>query len=102
MDDLTGFQRDLLYVIAGHDGMHGLGVKDVLEADFDTTVDHGQLYPNLDAVVEMDLVEKGIQDRRTNTYTLTDRGRRELAARRQWEDQCLEDVPSISIGAKRE
>jgi hypothetical protein len=31
MYDLTGFQRDLLYVIAGLDEPHGLAVKDELE-----------------------------------------------------------------------
>ncbi|WP_394347183.1 hypothetical protein [Halobacterium salinarum] len=31
MHDLTGFQRDLLYAIAGLDEPHGLAVKDELE-----------------------------------------------------------------------
>lgn len=98
MNDLTGFQRDLLYVIAGHDGSHGLGVKAILEADFETTVDHGRLYPNLDTLVAKSLVEKSTQDRRTNAYELTDRGQRELKDRRQWEDKYLDDAPSINAG----
>jgi len=31
MYDLTGFQRDLLYVIAGLDEPHGLAIKEELE-----------------------------------------------------------------------
>lgn len=31
MYDLTGFQRDLLRVVAGLDGSHGLAIKDELE-----------------------------------------------------------------------
>jgi len=31
MHDLTGFQRDLLYVIAGSEKPHGLAIKDELE-----------------------------------------------------------------------
>ena len=30
MYDLTGFQRDLLYTIAGQDDPHGLAIKDEL------------------------------------------------------------------------
>ena len=32
MYDLTGFQRDLLYLISGLNDPHGLAVKDELEA----------------------------------------------------------------------
>jgi hypothetical protein len=35
---------------------------------------------------------KGTKDRRTNVYRLTDRGRRELSARREWEAQYLDEV----------
>lgn len=31
MYDLTGFQRDLLYVIAGREEPHGLAIKQELE-----------------------------------------------------------------------
>jgi len=85
MYDLTAFQRDLLYVISGLDRPHGLLVKEELESYYDEEINHGRLYPNLDALVQKGLVEKGQQDRRTNYYQLTRRGRRELDARRDWE-----------------
>jgi DNA-binding PadR family transcriptional regulator len=85
MHDLTGFQRDLLYVIAGLDEPHGLAIKEELEGYYESEVNHGRLYPNLDTLVEKGLVEKGQRDRRTNFYTLTRRGERELDARQDWE-----------------
>jgi DNA-binding PadR family transcriptional regulator len=87
MYDLTGFQRDLLYVIAGLDEPHGLALKDELELYYETEIHHGRLYPNLDTLVDKGLVEKGSKDRRTNVYSATKRGRRELEARREWEQQ---------------
>lgn len=92
MHDLTGFQRDLLYVIAGGDEPHGLAIKDELEGYYETEIHHGRLYPNLDTLVEKGLVEKGQRDRRTNFYTVTQRGRRELEARQEWEAQYLDET----------
>ena len=89
MYDLTGFQRDLLYVAAGKDEPHGLAIKDALEDYYETEVHHGRLYPNLDTLVEKGLLEKGQIDRRTNYYQVTQRGRREIDARREWEDQYV-------------
>lgn len=90
MHDITGFQRDCLYAIAGLNEPKGLAIKAELDAYYDQEINHGRLYPNLDALVEKGLVEKGTIDDRTNSYTLTRRGRRELEARREWEAKYLE------------
>ena len=87
MHDLTGFQRDLLYVVDGLDEPHGLAIKDELEDYYEKEIHHGRLYPNLDTLVDKGMVEKGQRDRRTNFYTLTTRGQREIEARREWEAQ---------------
>lgn len=87
MYDLTGFQRDLLVVIAGLENPHGLMIKDRIESYYETEINHGRLYPNLDTLVDKGLVEKGSKDKRTNIYSLTNRGWRELEARRKWENQ---------------
>jgi DNA-binding PadR family transcriptional regulator len=92
MYDLTGFQRDLLYVAAGLDEPHGLAIKDELENYYEKEIHHGRLYPNLDTLVEKGLIEKGKADRRTNVYSVTRRGHREIEDRRQWEDQYVEDT----------
>lgn len=92
MQDLTAFQRDVLFVIAGHDEPHGLAIKQELDDYYTEEINHGRLYPNLDTLVEKGLVEKGEKDRRTNEYRLTDRGQRELVARRQFEDELVGDL----------
>ncbi|AHG03572.1 PadR family transcriptional regulator [Halobacterium sp. DL1] len=90
MDDLTGFQRDLLVVAAGLEEPNGLDIKSELEQYYTSEINHGRLYPNLNTVVEKGLVEKGQKDERTNQYVVTDRGERELDARRDWEDDYVE------------
>jgi len=92
MYDLTGFQRDLLYVIAGLEEPHGLAIKEELEDYYEKEIHHGRLYPNLDTLVEKGLVEKGEKDRRTNVYLITARGEREIEARREWERQYVEET----------
>jgi len=90
MYDLTGFQRDCLYVIDGQEEPHGLAIKEELETYYESEIHHGRLYPNLDTLVEKGLVEKGELDRRTNSYAVTRRGRREIEARREWEQQYVD------------
>lgn len=92
MYDLTGFQRDLLYTIAGYDEPHGLAIKEELENYYENNINHGRLYPNLDTLVDKGLAEKGELDQRTNFYKLTQRGEREIKARREWEGQYVDDL----------
>ena len=92
IDDLTAFQRDRLYVIAGLDNEtppYGLAIKEELDKHYSGGINHGRLYPNLNDLVETDLVEKGSVDDRTNSYGLTERGHREIEARREWEDRYV-------------
>ncbi|WP_129116305.1 PadR family transcriptional regulator [Halegenticoccus tardaugens] len=90
--ELSGFQRDLLIVIAGHDQPSGQDIKTELEDARDEEINHGRLYPNLDVLVNKGDVEKGQIDRRTNYYELTDEGRTALRERRGWEEQYLQET----------
>ncbi|NGM69528.1 PadR family transcriptional regulator [Natronolimnobius sp. AArcel1] len=92
--DLTGFQRDLLVVIAGLDRPSGQTIKSNIERDADIDINHGRLYPNLDTLVNRNLVEKGQLDRRTNYYAITDDGKAALQERESWEQEYLEAVVS--------
>ncbi|MCG1004754.1 PadR family transcriptional regulator [Halobacterium noricense] len=65
-------------------------VKDELEEYYESEIHHGRLYPNLDTLVDKGLVDKGELDQRTNVYTVTRRGEREIAARREWENQYID------------
>ena len=87
--DLTGFQRDLLYVIAGQRQPSGQRIKEELESDFGE-ITHGRLYPNLDTLVQKELINKGERDRRTNYYEITESGTTALRTRREWENQYVD------------
>jgi DNA-binding PadR family transcriptional regulator len=71
--ELTAFQQNIL-VILSEEPMYGLAVKRALEEYYEAEVNHGRLYPNLDDLVAMGLVEKSELDKRTNQYELTERG----------------------------
>jgi len=97
MDDLTGFQRDLLFVVAGLDEPNGLEIKDEIEDYYETTINHGRLYPNLDTLVDTELIEKTKQDERTNAYRLTEGGETILERRRTWEDRYVAEMKETSL-----
>jgi len=64
MHALTGFQRDVPYVIAGTDSPNGLGSKGNLDDYYASVINHGGLYRNLHAQIDRGLVENGIIDDR--------------------------------------
>lgn len=81
--ELTQFKINVLNAI-GQDTPYGLQIKRRLQAYYGTEVLHGRLYPNLDELVEMGLVEKRERDKRTNEYELSPRGRQLLRDRVEW------------------
>jgi PadR family transcriptional regulator PadR len=89
MDDLTAFQRDILYVIASLGEPYGLAIRDALADYYGTDVNHGRLYPNLDDLAEHGYLEKRRHDERKNTYSLTDKGRDLIVKRHEWEADCI-------------
>lgn len=84
--NLTSFQRDLLYVIAGKTNPSGQDIKEALQRDMGE-ITHGRLYPNLDTLVKKNYIEKGQINRRTNYYSSTEKAIESLEARREWEDR---------------
>lgn len=96
MDELTGFQRDLLYVVAGLEDPHGLAVKAEIDEYYEEDIHHGRLYPNLDTLVDEGLIEKRAKDLRTNAYSLTRRAKREIESRREWENSYLGEEKRLS------
>jgi len=94
MHDLTGFQRDLLYCIAGVEEPYGLGIKRAIESYRDIEVNGGRLYSNLNTLVEEGYVAKGSIDDRTNSYELTAKAKQGLTERQQWEAERLPETIS--------
>jgi DNA-binding PadR family transcriptional regulator len=88
MFELTGFQRDLLYIIAGADRPSGQQIKESISEDVGE-VNHGRLYPNLDTLVDRGLVIKGQHDRRTNFYEISEEGKEAIRRRREWEERYV-------------
>lgn len=86
MHDLTGFQRDLLYVAASLNEPSGSDIRAVVGAYYGEEIAAGRLYPNLNELVEKGLIEKGRVNDRTNKYVVTHRGKREIDARQEWID----------------
>lgn len=92
LSDLTGFQRDILTVIAHEGTPYGLEVKRELERVYSVQdINHGRLYPNIDTLVEKGLVDKSARDKRTNEYEVTTRGRNALSADVSWRDEATEE-----------
>ena len=87
--DLTGFQRDLLFVIDGLDDPNGQEIGAELEASQDREVLHGRLYGNLDTLVGEGLITKGERDGRTNRYTTTEAGEAAIAERYEWQAEYV-------------
>lgn len=81
--ELTAFQQNILVVLS-EEPMYGLAIKRELEAYYGDEVNHGRLYPNLDDLVEMKLVEKSELDKRTNQYELTESGEQTVLDRLDW------------------
>ncbi len=81
--ELTAFQQNILTVLA-EEPQYGLAIKRELESYYDTEVNHGRLYPNLDELVERGLVAKSAIDKRTNQYELTKEGYDLLLGELEW------------------
>jgi len=84
MEGLSTFQYDILAVLLREDELHGLGIKSELAKRFPKydEVNHGRLYPNLQALTETHgYIEQGELDKRTNLYSLTPAGKDVLRER---------------------
>lgn len=99
MNELRGVQRDLLYIIAGCDKPCGREIRDELEEYYGGPVD-GRLYPNLDKLDELGLIEKESKDYHTNEYILTGEGWHVIASmqkrKRRYVSEMKQDALSSS------
>ncbi len=91
MEELTGFQRDLMYVIANNDEPSGQDIRRRIEPYYDSDINHGRLYPNLETLVEEGYIVKGSKDERTNFYKITKKGKDAIIHRQQWEKSKLQN-----------
>jgi DNA-binding PadR family transcriptional regulator len=94
MRGLTGFQRDLLFVLGHLDSSDGVELKRELERSRYSSILSGRLYHNLDVLVDRSLIRKRDCEGRTNEYRLTPEGREEIRAHRDWQRQYVGTTPS--------
>lgn len=89
--DLTGFQRDLVVVIAGigQTRPSGRTIRRALETLWETEVNESRVYQNLTELRERELVASRPIDGRTKGYSVTTRGRSLLETYCAWSEQCL-------------
>ena len=103
-NNLTGFRRDLIEAIEHvqengtprdadlyeYDKPTGQCIKERVEQTGYGVINHGRLYPNLDALVETGLVEKEAgPDRRTNYYVLSPAGEQAVAQYKEFVGACV-------------
>lgn len=89
-DEITAFQTQALVVIHDLGIAQGTEIADRLSTEFESSVKSGRFYPNMDALTNKGLVNKGQLDDRANAYSLTDEGEERLRNHILWE---LENGP---------
>lgn len=92
---LTNFQRDLLFVVAGVTSASGKEVKQTLEDSQDRRFLAGRVYTNLDALVDEGFVEKGEIDGRTNRYKITEQGENAIGELYDWQHRHVNAPISV-------
>ncbi|WP_092907941.1 helix-turn-helix transcriptional regulator [Halostagnicola kamekurae] len=91
-NQLSSFERNILFVLAKLGPSKGVVVKNELQNLYDQEINHGRLYPNLDDLVDVGYVDKSERDQRTNEYALTNKAQKALQTQLNWEKKCLEEV----------
>jgi len=89
MNDLTGFQRDILYVIAGLADATALEIKEELQEAYEIEITQDRLYPSLHGLIERGFVEEGTLNDQAQSYALTEQGQDEIVTQRKWENKYL-------------
>lgn len=90
MQDLTGFQRDILIVLNGLGASHGAQLKRELERARYSSLLSGRLYHNLDVLVEQSLVQKRDGAGRENEYRLTAEGSTSVREHSEWQQRYVD------------
>lgn len=97
--ELTGFQRDLVVVIAGigQTRPSGRTIRRALERLWETEVNESRVYQNLTELRDRGLVASRPLDGRTNGYAVTADGRALLGTYFEWATTCLGDDDETPI-----
>lgn len=92
MEELSGLQRDLLYIILDSDKPSGQDINRSINEEYKNEVNHGRLYPNLDELVELGLIIKGNKNDRANYYEITQKGKDEIVKYQEWTSERVDNL----------
>lgn len=89
--ELTGFQRDLLFVLVKIEDQnpHGKVIKRELGKHHTDEINTGRLYQNLRELSRYGLITTQPIDGRTKAYRLSELGHEWLEAYHEWIMECL-------------
>lgn len=87
---LSALQWDLLWTLSKRGSSKGIAVRQGIVDYYGEEVPYSEVYPNLDALVDLGLVVKRTNGGHTNEYELTEKGRCTLARRQIWQDGLSE------------
>jgi len=90
MNGLTGFQRDLLYVIVGGDEPNGLEVRAEIDEYYEREIDRAHVYYNRDVLLEDGYIDYSERVGRGKRLKVTEKGFQSIVDRRHWEDDRIE------------
>ena len=86
--DINLKDYNMLFAIA-QEPLYGTKIKERLDPIYTEHLNHGNLYPRLDYLDEIDLVDKGKINGRKNRYAITDRGCMLLVELLEWQISSL-------------
>lgn len=95
MEKVTSFQRDLLYVISGLEEATPESISAELSDYYNGSIPQGRFDPNVEAIVELGLVNREYKDDESRTepvFELSENGKEELKERKIWEDKHIGDL----------
>lgn len=83
---LSALQWDVLWTLSKRGALSGIGIREELVDYYGEDVSYGEVYPNLDALVDFGLVTRREGDHHTSEFKLTEEGRHTLARRQVWQE----------------
>lgn len=84
MNRLTGFQRDLMYIINGFENPTEKQIKQEMDSYYNEDIFQSRIYHNIDILINYGYVDKIQSKKFSRRYSITKEGRESIASREQW------------------
>lgn len=97
IDQLTGYRRDMLYVLSARGRASVVTVRDEIEDKHGDVIDTVGVYRALNDLEEFGLVKKFKVDGKERRFYLSDEGRRQLDDHHEWAVRCMNSVEQETL-----